>query len=203
MEKRKGNNSSKKNKVVDEPIEIELITRKKTKPYKGLKPTSVAKLLRASSGIEEVRISKPAVVATQNLVEGYLKELGQCASKFLTLSGSKTVNTATLEYCLETVSSLKNLKGLTIAAKTTMAQKFKGGENKLAILSVLRCFGKGINLGKGNGLYQISDDAKMGLTRVAIMMVSQVGHHAGLYTKNSKRKTIQYSDVSSVIEARQ
>jgi histone H3/H4 len=202
-EKRKGNKISKKASSKISKTAIEIVIRKKSRPYKGLKPTSVAKILRAGSGIDGARISTPAVKATQDLVEGYLKELGQCASKFLTLSDKKTVNTATLEYCLETVSSLKNLKGLNCAARTTMGQKFKKDENKLAILSVLRCFAKGINLGKGNGLFQISDDAKMGLTRVAILLVSQVGKDAGLFAINSKRKTILFNDVSSVISIRQ
>lgn len=174
--------------------------KKKVRHNKGIQhPTSVARVLKNGSGIPDVRCSGDAARNASDLVDQYLRRLGECSAQLLKLTKTKTVTRDILAQCIKSNSgcSYRGAEDILRSAKRSGDGRSRKRED-IGPSTSKRAFQQGIDLGKGAN--RINESAKWGLAALADGYVKCLGHCAGAFVKAGKRKTISSEDIKMALE---
>jgi histone H3/H4 len=174
--------------------------KKKIKHDKGIQhPTSMARILKNGCGMPGIRCSSGAAKNAADLVDSYLKRMGECSSQLLKLTKKKTVTREILNQCIKPggMCHYQGAEDILMSAKRTGDGRSKKRDD-IGPFTSRKAFEKGIDLGKGAN--RISESAKWGLAALACGYVNFLGKMAASFIKAGKRKTILEDDIRSALE---
>lgn len=171
---------------------------------KGLRPTAVARVLKAGTGEAkgDVRVTKDAAKAATLRGEQMLKDLGTHVSAHLSVSGKKTVTPEILATCIKDKMACEGVSAKVAGLGQSSKSKTKSTATRhpITVASALRSFAKGCPLGRN--AMQITDSAKDSMALVIGDYIKRLGTDSWRYTHLAGRKTIKASDILACIDSR-
>lgn len=177
--------------------------RKKAKQTHGLKPTSVARVVKAGARpvISDVKLSSGSAAKAIVMAEDFLVDVAKEVCRILKLSKKKTATSDLLKAALETPAlACQGVPASAARGGLKSKDRKTGSRHDIAVASAARVFSKGCPLGRGQN--QMAEDAKDALPVIVERYLKSLGKDAALYAKNEGRVTVKTRDVESVAAQR-